>query len=138
MEYYSIGQLAEAAGVKIETIRYYERRGLIPEPPRNQSGHRKFPEKTLIRVQFIKKSQKLGFSLKEVSELLALRTDGDASCGDVVKRFDDKIKDIESRISSLQEIKTILENLSSRCTGTGSSMDCPFLHELENLNGDFE
>jgi MerR family mercuric resistance operon transcriptional regulator len=83
MEILTIGQLAKQAGVNIETIRYYERQGLLPEPPRRASGYRQYSAEFVKRIQFIKRAQTLGFSLKEIAELLDLRIESDTACDQV-------------------------------------------------------
>jgi MerR family copper efflux transcriptional regulator len=130
MEKLTIGQLAKKANVNLETIRYYERRGLIPEPPRNKSGHREYSIEEVKRTEFIKRSQALGFSLKEISELLSLRVEPGRTCGDVKARIEAKIEDIEKRIMDLEQIGKALSRLSSRCTGKGPVGQCPILEEL--------
>src|SRR5215467_5078830 len=97
----TIGELAKSAGVNVETVRYYERRGLLPKPPRGASGYRLFPPEALRRLQFIRRAQELGFSLDEICELLALRMSPKARCAAVKARAEAKIADIESRISTL-------------------------------------
>jgi MerR family mercuric resistance operon transcriptional regulator len=130
MEKLTIGQLAKKANVNLETIRYYERRGLIPEPPRNNSGHREYSLDEVKRTEFIKRSQALGFSLKEILELLSLRVEPGTTCADVKARVDTKIEDIEKRIADLKQIRTALLRLSKRCTGKGPVGCCPILEEL--------
>ncbi len=130
MENLTIGQLAKRAGVNIETIRYYERRGLIPEPPRNKSGHREYSLDAVKRTEFIKRSQALGFSLKEILELLSLRVEPGTTCGDVKARVETKIADIEKRIADLDRIREALLRLSNKCTGLGPAGQCPILEEL--------
>ena len=83
METLTIGQLARQAEVNVETLRYYERRGLIPEPPRKESGYRQYPPDDLARIRFIKHAKELGFTLKEILDLLTLRVDPETSCDDV-------------------------------------------------------
>ena len=95
MKSLTIGHLAKQAGVNLETVRYYERRGLLPRPPRSASGYRLFPAEAARRLRFIRRAQELGFSLREISELLTLRVDPDTTCGEVKQRADDKIADIE-------------------------------------------
>ena len=124
------GQVAKAAAVNIETLRYYGRRGLIPEPPRGRSGYRQYPADTVARVQFIKRAQDLGFSLKEIAELLSLRMDVDTTCGDIKKRAEGKIADVEARIRSLREVKRALTQLVAACAEGGPVGDCPILGEL--------
>jgi MerR family mercuric resistance operon transcriptional regulator len=94
MQPYTIGQLAKAANVNLETIRYYERRGLIPEPPRNLSGHRQYSDDAVLRTKFIKRSQQLGFSLKEISEILSLRMEPGITCGDIKAKVEAKMVDV--------------------------------------------
>ncbi|MBW2066153.1 MAG: heavy metal-responsive transcriptional regulator [Deltaproteobacteria bacterium] len=134
----TIGQLARRAGVNLETIRYYERRGLIPEAPRNQSGYRQYSQEDVTRTKFIKRAQALGFSLKEVAELLSLRMEPGMSCGDVKARVDVKIEEVESRIKALEYVRKALLGLSERCTGRGPAGDCPFLKELEAVDMEME
>ena len=130
MEKMTIGQLAKNANVNRETIRYYERRGLIPEPPRNKSGHREYSLEEVRRTEFIKRCQALGFSLKEISELLSLRVEPGTTCGDVKARVEIKIADVEKRIETLENIRAALLNMSSKCMGKGPVGQCPILEEL--------
>ena len=127
----SIGQLAKAAQVNLETIRYYERRGLLPEPPRNQSGHRRYPMEALLRTTFIKKAQSLGFSLMEIEELLSLRVTPGSTCGDVKRRVQAKVHEVDQKISELQRIRGALYVLAERCTGAGPVGLCPILEALD-------
>lgn len=130
MEKLTIGQLAKKANVNRETIRYYERRGLIPEPPRNNSGHREYSLEEVKRTEFIKRSQALGFSLKEILELLSLRVEAGTTCADVKARVETKIEDVEKKITDLEQIRKALLLLSKRCTGKGPVGYCPILEEL--------
>jgi MerR family mercuric resistance operon transcriptional regulator len=130
MEKLTIGQLAKKANVNLETIRYYERRGLLPEPPRNKSGHRQYSLKEVKRTEFIKRCQALGFSLKEVSELLLLRVIPGTTCGDIKARVETKIEDVEKRIVDLEKIRKALLRMSSKCIGKGPVGQCPILEEL--------
>jgi MerR family mercuric resistance operon transcriptional regulator len=134
MEKLTIGQLAKSAGVNLQTIRYYERRGLIPEPPRNESGYRQYSQKEVSRTLFIKGAQGLGFSLKEIEELLSLKMEPGTTCGDVKSRVEAKISDIEEKILALQQIKEALLSLTERCMGLGPVSQCPILEEMEKLN----
>lgn len=126
----TIGQLASTAKVNVQTVRYYERRGLIPDPPRRESGYRKYPQDTAARIDFIKRAKVLGFSLAEISELLAMRAGSDATCGDVKKRAQAKVADIEEKIRDLQRMKEALGDLISACEGRGSTSECPILDAL--------
>lgn len=126
-----IGEVAKKANVGIETIRFYEREGLIPCPVRLQSGYRQYSEDTVRRIQFIKNAKELGFSLKEISGLFALRVKSKTKCGDIKKKAEAKIADIDERIKTLQRMKNALKKLASQCKGTGPIGDCPI---LENFN----
>ena len=130
MEKLTIGQLAKKVNVNLETIRYYERRGLIPEPPRNRSGHREYSLEEVKRTKFIKRCQALGFSLKEISELLSLRVGPETTCGDVKVRVEKKIKDIGKRIADLEQIRKALLRMSKKCIDKGPVGQCPILGEL--------
>ncbi len=129
MKNLTTGQLAKETGVNIETIRYYERRGLIPEPPRRVSGYREFPPEYIERIRFIKRAQALGFTLKEISELLAV-ADGNPACKDIRKFAEDKVKDIEARIHDLQKIKSVLKDLIEKCLGKRKISECPIIESL--------
>jgi MerR family mercuric resistance operon transcriptional regulator len=126
-----IGEVADRAGVNLQTIRYYEREGLLPEPPRLASGYRMFPLDAVQRVRFIKRAQELGFTLSEIKELLALRIDRERRSGDVQKLAQAKIADIEQKIRTLQSMKRVLKELSERCPGCGPTSECPILESLE-------
>jgi len=131
MKTMTIGQLAKETGVGVETIRFYERRGLIEEPPRRASGYREYSDDVLARVDFIKRAKELGFSLKEISELLSLRLDPGTTCGDLKSRAEQKIDDVEDRIRSLQKIRKALKRLAGTCTGQGPQSGCPIIAALE-------
>ena len=127
----TIGKLAELTEVGVETIRYYERRGLLPQPSRPMSGHRHYPATAAARIRFVKRAQRLGFSLREIEELLALRVDPETTCGDVKARAEAKVDDIDGKIRSLREIKNALSRLVAACSGTGPSSACPIVEALE-------
>lgn len=129
MKTLTTGQLAKETGVNIETIRYYERRGLIPEPPRRVSGYREFTPKYIERIRFIKRAQALGFTLREISELLAV-ADGNPVCKDIRKFAEDKIKDIDTRVHDLQKIRMALNDLIKRCLGKKKISECPIIESL--------
>jgi len=117
--------------VNVETIRYYERRGLIPKPPRSSSGYRLYPQEAVTRIRFIKRAKELGFSLKEISELLSLRVEPNTTCGDIRRRAEAKIVDIEGRIETLQRMKRALMELVALCQGRGPISECPILEALD-------
>ena len=130
METFTVGQLAKRAHVNLETIRFYERRGLLPEPPRNKSGHRQYSIKDLRRTEFIKRTQSLGFSLQEISDLLSLRVESGKTCRDVKQRVKTKLIDIEEKIETLQRMKAVLQRLETDCPGQGPLNACPILETL--------
>lgn len=127
----TIGQVARKAGFGIETVRFYERNGLIDEPPRKTSGYRQYPESVIPRLWFIKRAKELGFSLREIKELLSLRVNPTITCSDIRERAEAKIVDIDGKIHSLQKIREILVRLTTVCRGTGPLSECPILEALE-------
>jgi MerR family copper efflux transcriptional regulator len=126
----TIGQVARRAGVGIETVRFYEREGLLEEPARRDSGYRQYEEDVVARLRFIKRSKELGFSLKEIKELLALRVDPTTTCAEVKSRAEAKIADIEEKINTLQRMKKALKKLTQTCSGQGPTSECPILEAL--------
>ncbi len=131
MENMTIGQLAKRTELNVESVRYYERRGLIPEPRRSESGYRLYFREAIARIYFIKRAKKLGFSLSEISELLSLRVDPESTCRMVRTRARAKIADIESKIGTLQDMKRALAKLTASCQGTGPTSECPILDFLQ-------
>src|SRR5215216_2351425 len=131
MERLTIGEVAKQAHIRIETLRYYERTGLVARPPRSESNYRLYPQEIVRRVQFIKRAQELGFSLKEIMELLALRATPETSCVDIRRRALDKITAIEEKIQTLHAIKHALAQLVEECSGQGEITDCPILTSLD-------
>lgn len=129
MKNLTIGQLAKELGINIETIRYYERRGLIAEPPRRESGYREFSPEYVKRICFIKRAQTLGFTLREISELLSL-ADGKPTCQNIRKFAEDKVKDIETRIRDLEKIKEVLRDLVKKCLSNKKPSGCPIIECL--------
>ena len=129
---FTIGQISKEAEVSIETIRYYERLKLLPAPKRTPSGYRQYCENCIARLRFIKNAKELGFSLKEISELLALRIKPRTTCANVKEKTDKKITDIDEKIKRLQAIKKALKKLSARCSkGKAPLSDCPILAEFD-------
>ena len=133
----TIGEVAKRSGIGLETVRFYERKGLIEEPPRTDSGYRQYPEDVVARLRFIRRAKELGFSLKEISELFSLRVDPDTTCADVKRRTDLKILDIEQKMSTLQTMKRALTKLAASCTGRGPTSDCPILEALDTKKRDW-
>ena len=131
MKAMTIGQVARQAGVGVETIRFYERRGLIEEPPRRESGYRQYPEETIARIEFIKRAKELGFSLKEISELLSLRMDPDTTCNDLREKAEAKVADIQAKIKELRRIERAVSRLAASCHRGGPKSRCPVLAALD-------
>ena len=116
----------------METLRYYERRGLVPKPPRNLSQYRRYPENTVRRVRFVRHAQALGFSLRESRELLSIRAAPKARCTDVKRRADTKLRGIEKKIRALQATNRALRRLVSQCDGKLPTSECPILESLND------
>lgn len=127
-----IGEIAAQSGVNVQTIRYYERRGLLKKPNRRPSGYREYLPDVVRLIRFIKRAQELGFTLKEVQELLWLREDRDASSWDVRAAANAKIKDIDTKMESLGAVRRALQVLVASCNCEGSTRECPILESLEN------
>lgn len=127
----TIGKLARQGGVNIQTIRYYERRGLIPKPNRSSSGYRLYDEEAVRRLGFVRKAQSLGFSLHEIDELLSLRMRPGITCADIRKRARQKIATVEEKIAELTRIRGALAKLATACRGEGPTSECPILEALD-------
>ena len=128
----TIGRLAKQVGLGIETVRFYERQGLIEPPPRTDSNYRIYPEEEVTRLRFIKKAKSLGFTLNEIKELLFIRHDPNATKADIKNRTLNKIEDVKQKISDLTRIKMALEHLVSTCDGHGPLEECPILETLDS------
>ncbi|TFE68837.1 MerR family transcriptional regulator [Methylacidiphilum sp. Yel] len=126
----TIGKVANMAGVGVETIRFYERKGLLPKPARSLSGYRLYDQNALKTISFIKRAKELGLSLNEVKELLFLPKEG--SCQRVLQKVKRKIEDLEKRIKDLRRIKESLENLANSCQKNRTEKPCPILSALED------
>lgn len=125
-----IGQVAKAAGVGIDAVRFYEREGLIPAPARRPSGYRDYTPDVVVSLRFIRRAKELGFSLKEISELLRLEASEDATPADVRERAEAKLEVLEERIRSLQRMRRALRKLVESCPGKGPLRDCSILRAL--------
>lgn len=134
MKNLSIGQLAKKAGVKVETVRYYERQGLVPEPPRAPSRYRQYSLEAVQRIKFIKRAQGLGFTLKEIGFLLNLTSGQGADCGDVRAFAKAKIAEIDDKLIHLRRMREVLCDLAQRCAGEGALSQCPIIESL--MGGD--
>ena len=129
-----IGTAAVQAGVNVQTLRYYERRGLLPKPPRRVSGYREFPDDAVRMVRFIKRAQDLGFTLDEVEELLRLRNDKRRDRGRIRAVAERRVRQIEGKIAELQAMKKALSRLV-HCCHEGSTLECPIIEALDGANG---
>ncbi len=127
-----IGEVAKAAGIGIDAIRFYEREGLIPEPARRPAGYRMYSPDVVLSLRFIKRAKELGFSLKEISELLSLERNPKATAGDVKRRAEQKLTDLEERSRSLQRMRQALRKLMEQCAGTGPTSSCSILRSLDD------
>ncbi|UOR14163.1 MerR family transcriptional regulator [Halobacillus amylolyticus] len=135
MEGLTISQVAKEANVNIETIRYYERRGLISEPTRTESGYRKFPQEVVEDIKFIKRTKDLGFTLGEIKNLLAASNDEKFRSEEMHDFATSKMKEIEAKIHDLQQMKTLLEDLVEKCPGSGISKgECPIIKNFKGVN----
>jgi len=128
----TISKVATAADVNVQTIRYYERRGLVPTPRRTPAGYRQYTDDAVARLRFIKHAQELGFSLQEIQELLGLRVRHGAACDTVERKTRKKIEVVQQRIRDLQRMKRTLERLAAACAVRRPTGDCPILEVLED------
>jgi Hg(II)-responsive transcriptional regulator len=125
-----IGAAAEQAGVNVQTLRYYERRGLLPRPPRRESGYREFPGEAVRVVRFIKRAQELGFSLDEIEELLKLRDDKRRDRVRIRGIAERRVRQIDRKIAELHAMKKALARLL-HCCREGSTLQCPIIEALD-------
>jgi Hg(II)-responsive transcriptional regulator len=130
-----ISEAAEQAGVNIQTLRYYERRGLLPKPPRRTSGYREFPDDAVQIVRFIKRAQELGFSLDEVEELLRLRRHSGRNRTRIRSLAERRIADIQKKIAELTRMRGALQTLVHTCHA-GTTLECPIIEALSQVQRD--
>lgn len=129
----TIGRAAKRAGIGVETIRFYERRGLIAQPPKPAAGgFRDYPAATLSQIRFIREAQDLGFSLEEISDLMSLRADPKANCSQVQRRAEAKLAEVEDKIERLKRIGAALGRLIEACPGKGALGACSIIEALES------
>ncbi|MCI0462765.1 MAG: heavy metal-responsive transcriptional regulator [Gemmataceae bacterium] len=131
MKAMTIGQVARQAGVGVETVRFYERQGLLAGPARTAAGYRQYTEDVVARLRFIRRAKELGFTLKEIGELLALRSDPETKCAEVKGRAKAKIADIETKVRDLQRMRDALHRLVASCRGRGPISACSILDALD-------
>jgi Hg(II)-responsive transcriptional regulator len=127
------GQVAANAGVNVQTLRYYERRGLLREPPRRDSGYRIYDPDAVVVVRFIKRAQELGFTLVEIEALLDLAGGGPASCEAVKDLAQEKLLDLERRMESLRAMHDSLQRLVDTCDRPARRRECPLIEGLGRL-----
>jgi Hg(II)-responsive transcriptional regulator len=128
----TIGELARSVGVGVETIRFYERKGMIEEPPRRPSGYRQYDPEVIRRLRFIRRTKELGFSLAEIRELLELRAGSHTACEDIRDQLEEKIVDVQSKIADLQHMRRALKEFSQTCEAQDPHGECPILAALEH------
>ena len=126
----TIGKVAKATGLNIETIRFYEKEGLLPAPDRSPGGHRLYSSDQVARLTFIRRSRELGFSMVEIRQLLGLVDGNEVSCERVKHIADAHLADIQAKIADLQKMKRSLETLSAECSGRDVP-DCPIIDVLQ-------
>jgi len=126
----TIGKVARDAEVGVETVRFYERKGLIARPRRPQRGFRSYPPETAQRIRFIRQAQELGFTLREIKDLLSLRADPKADCADIRRKSQEKLADVIAKRQRLDNIQRALEALISACPGRGAIRACSILDGL--------
>ena len=125
----TIGRLAKQAAVGIDTVRFYERRGLLPEPPRTAAGYRLYTNDTIARIRFIRRAKLLGFNLDEIGNLLNLHDRGGQKSA-VKQLTQRKLDQIDAKIADLSKIRDVLRELASECSGTGDVKGCPIIETL--------
>jgi Hg(II)-responsive transcriptional regulator len=133
MKELTIGALAKAAGVNVETIRFYERRGLLRRPPKPAEGYRRYPNNAVQQVRFIKGAQRLGFSLKEITELLTLGGQGELNCAEMRDLAGRKVAEIDHKMAALEAMKSTLLELAETCPGAGNLALCPIWERMANM-----
>lgn len=132
MELFKVGKIAKEVGINVETLRYYEKIKLMPKPKRIESRYRIYDVSDLRRLRFIVRAKELGFTLKEIHELLSLKIEKSSTCGDVKHIAEHKLDDIKKRISDLNSMKNILEKLIDQCTNEELLTDeCPILEVID-------
>ncbi|WP_214629662.1 Hg(II)-responsive transcriptional regulator [Paenibacillus agaridevorans] len=131
---YRSGDISKLCNVNKETLRYYERKGLIHEPVRSDAGYRLYPEDTINRIMFIKRIQELGFTLSEIDKLLGVVDKDDVRCADMNDFVVQKLEDVQSKIRDFQRIETMLIDLKDRCPDEKAIHECPIIEALIDNN----
>jgi len=130
----TIGQVAKRAGVNIQTVRFYERKGLVLPERRTDSGYRVYTPEAVRRILFMRHAQEMGFSLREIEDLLSLRIDPGMTCTDVKIKAETKRTEVERKIDKLSHMQKALEMLVARCDGDGPVSECPIIEALDSVN----
>ena len=134
-QFFSIGKLAKQANCKVETVHYYEKTGLMPEPPRTEGGHRVYALEHAKRLNFIRRSRELGFSIEQIKELLRFIDEPDHYCGEVKAMAMQQARVVQQKINDLERLKTGLNQMVAQCKGQGYSVeDCPIIDALYTEN----
>jgi len=133
--HFTIGRLADAAGVGIDTVRFYERRGLLPTPKRTTSGYRLYNADSISRIRFVRRAKDLGFTLDEIQNLLKLQ-DSAGPKAEVKAITKLKLEQIDAKISDLTRMRSALESLSAECSGKGSVSGCPIIEAMTGTDGE--
>lgn len=131
MQGFKIGEVARYAAVNLQTIHFYERKGLLPRPPRTASNYRVYSGDAVQRVRFIKRAQELGFALRDIKELLSLRATPGTRCADVRQQAQAKLRNIDAKIATLQRMRRALTRLIGECEGRKPITACPILEALD-------
>jgi Hg(II)-responsive transcriptional regulator len=132
----TIGEVAALTELPVATVRYYEKRRLIPEPPRSASGYRQYTPEVVDRLRFVKRAQALGFALEEIGELLDLRVEDGAACEAVEARTRAKLADVRGRIEALRRLEAVLNDLAASCRSRTPTEECPVLDTLSEAGTD--
>jgi MerR family transcriptional regulator, mercuric resistance operon regulatory protein len=130
---YAIGELSRLTGVNIETIRYYERIGIMPKPDRTAGGYRQFGYQHLKRLSFVRKSRNLGFSLKEVRALLSMVDEDHFSCGEIHAITLEHLTEIDTKMDALRKLKSVLSKMANECS-QGDVPECPVIDALFEMD----
>ena len=130
----SIGNVAKRVGISVDTVRFYEKKGLLPLAPRRESGYRDYPEDTVRRLRFIRNAREIGFTLDEIQGLLSLGSDGDSACWEAQKLASEKLSEVREKIRRLRSMEEALVSLVDSCDASDESL-CPILDLLDNFHG---
>lgn len=138
MKSLTIGQLAKAVDINPESVRFYEAQELLDKPPRSRSGYRLYSSVAVVRIRFIKRAQDLGFSLKEIKELLSLADHDGTDCAEIRNLAQAKMDEIVQKIHALEHMRYALATLTDACPGSGSIRKCPILESFRSDHGEHQ